>query len=100
MKEKTVRTVAESGAVCNCLGVFARQWVHNLLQRVLEEEVEATLGRRRYESREGLSDAFRTTVGARLRQARPQGGYQGAAFCERASRLLDEEYRADLDGGL
>jgi putative transposase len=57
MKEQSIETVAESRPVWESLEAFARQGVQNLLQRVLEEEVEALLGRRRYERREGVDAA-------------------------------------------
>ncbi len=57
MKEKTTEEVAESRPVWESLEAFARQGVQDLLQRVLEEEVDAMLGRRRYARREGVDAA-------------------------------------------
>ena len=51
MKEKTIEAGEESRAEWATLEAFARQGVQRLLQRVLEEEVEELLGRRRYERR-------------------------------------------------
>ena len=57
MKEQTTETSAESRPVWEGLEAFARQGVQELLQRVLEEEVAAMLGRRRYARREGVDAA-------------------------------------------
>jgi putative transposase len=57
MKEKSTETVAESRPVWESLEAFARQGVQDLLQRVLEDEVDAMLGRRRYARREGVDAA-------------------------------------------
>jgi len=54
MKEKNTEQGVESRPVWEGLEAFARQGVEKLLQRVLEEEVEALLGRARYERREGI----------------------------------------------
>ena len=51
MKEKSTETGAESRPMWASLEAFARQGVQRLLQQVLDEEVEAMLGRRRYERR-------------------------------------------------
>ena len=51
MREKTIEAGEESRAEWATLEAFARQGVQRLLQRVLEEEVEELLGRRRYERR-------------------------------------------------
>ncbi len=56
MKKQSTETVAESRPVWESLEAFARQGVQDLLQRVLEEEVEPLLGRRRYERREGVAE--------------------------------------------
>ena len=49
------------------LEAFARQGVQDLLQRMLEEEVAAMLGRRRYARREGSMrrPAIATATGSR-----------------------------------
>ncbi len=54
MKQKSTETVVESRPAWESLEAFARQGVQDLLQRVLEEEVEVLLGRRRSERREGI----------------------------------------------
>src|SRR5438093_12274648 len=54
MKEQSTETVTESRPVWEGLEAFARQGVQDLLQRMLEEEVAALLGRRRYGRREGV----------------------------------------------
>ncbi len=54
MKEKSTETGVESRPIWESLEAFARQGVQRLLQRVLEEEVEQVLGRRRYERRDGV----------------------------------------------
>jgi len=57
VKEKSTERAVESRPVWESLEAFARQGVQRLLQQVLEEEVEQTLGRRRYERREGVDAA-------------------------------------------
>ena len=57
MKEQSTERGVESRPVWENLEAFARQGVQDLLQRVLEEEVDAMLGRRRYERREGVDAA-------------------------------------------
>jgi len=57
MKEQSTETVTESRPVWEGLEAFARQGVQDLLQRVLEEEVAALLGRQRYARREGVDVA-------------------------------------------
>jgi transposase-like protein len=54
MKEQSTERGVESRPAWESLEGFARQGVQDLLQRVLEEEVEAMLGRRRYVRREGV----------------------------------------------
>ena len=54
MREQSTETVTASRPVWEGLEDFARQGVQDLLQRVLEEEVAAMLGRRRYARREGV----------------------------------------------
>jgi putative transposase len=54
MKEQSTERGVESRPAWEGLEAFARQGVQDLLQRVLEEEVEAMLGRRRYVRREGV----------------------------------------------
>jgi putative transposase len=54
MKEKSTETGPESRPVWESLEALARQGVQRLLQRLLEEEVEEVLGRRRYERRDGV----------------------------------------------
>ena len=57
MKEQSTETVTESRPVREGLEAFARQGVQDLLQRMLEEEVAAMLGRRRYARRGGVDAA-------------------------------------------
>ena len=57
MKEQSTETETESRPVWEGLEAFARQGVQDLLQRMLEEEVAAMLGRRRYARREGIDAA-------------------------------------------
>lgn len=57
MKEKITIEVDESRPEWEALEAYARAGVRRLLQRVLEEEVEEVLGRRRYERREGVDAA-------------------------------------------
>ncbi len=57
MKEQSTETVTESRPVWEGLEAFARQGVQELLQRMLEEEVAAMLGRRRYARRESIDAA-------------------------------------------
>ena len=54
MKEKSTETGVESRPAWESLEAFARQGVQRLLQQVLEEEVEAVLGRARYARRDGV----------------------------------------------
>lgn len=54
MKEQSTERGVESRPAWESLEAFARQGVQGLLQRVLEEEVEAMLGRRRYVRRAGV----------------------------------------------
>src|SRR5215831_14049786 len=54
MKEQTTERGTESRPGWEELEAFARQGVQRLLQRLLQEEVEEVLGRRRYERREGV----------------------------------------------
>jgi len=54
MKEQSTETVTESRPVWEGLEAFARQGVQELLHRMLEEEVAAMLGRRRYARRESI----------------------------------------------
>ena len=54
MKEKSIIEVDESRPGWEALEAYAREGVRRLLQRLLEEEVEEVLGRRRYERREGV----------------------------------------------
>lgn len=54
MKQKSIERAVESRPVWETLEAFARQGVQTLLQRVLEEEVDALLGRRRYERRDAV----------------------------------------------
>ena len=54
MKEQTTESGTRSRPVWEGLEAFARQGVQDLLQRMLEEEVAAMLGRRRYARREGV----------------------------------------------
>lgn len=59
MEQKSTERVIESRpdprrVVWEQLEAFARQGVQDLLQRVLEEEVAALLGRERYARREGI----------------------------------------------
>jgi len=49
--KKSIEVVEESSVEWATLETFARQGVQRLLQRVLEEEVDELLGRRRYERR-------------------------------------------------
>ena len=58
MKEQSTETSAESRPAWEGLEAFARQGVQDLLQRMLEEEVAAMLGRRRYARREGVDAAM------------------------------------------
>jgi putative transposase len=57
MKEQSTERVVESRPVWEGLEAFARQGVQDLLQRMLEEEVAAMLGRRRDARREGIDAA-------------------------------------------
>jgi putative transposase len=57
MKEQSTETVTQSRPVWEGLEAFARQGVQDLLQRMLEEEVAAMLGRQRYARREGIDAA-------------------------------------------
>jgi transposase-like protein len=57
MKEQSTERVLESRPVWEGLEAFARHGVQDLLQRMLEEEVAAMLGRRRYARREGIDAA-------------------------------------------
>jgi transposase-like protein len=57
MGEKSTEAVAKSSATWETLEAFAREGVQRLLQRVLEEEVDELLGRRRYERRAGVDAA-------------------------------------------
>jgi hypothetical protein len=54
VKEKTTERGAESRLAWEGLEAFARDGVQRLLQRVLEQEVDELLGRRRYERREAV----------------------------------------------
>jgi putative transposase len=54
MKEKTTEGLVESSPTWETLEAFARQGIQTWLQRLLEEEVEGLVGRRRYERREGI----------------------------------------------
>src|SRR5499426_2130739 len=54
MKEQTTERGTESRPGWEELEAFARPGVQRLLQRLLQEEVEEVLGRRRYERREGV----------------------------------------------
>jgi hypothetical protein len=56
MKEQSAETSVESRPVWEGLEAFARRGVQDLLQRVLEEEVVAMLGRRRYARHEGVAE--------------------------------------------
>ena len=51
MKEKSTKRVARSSPTWETLEAFARQSMQQLLQRMLEEEVDAVLARGRYERR-------------------------------------------------
>src|SRR5712692_10171800 len=72
-KQSTERLIESrpdpSRVVWDHLEAFARQGVQDLLQRVLEEEVAALLGRERYARREGIdADAgYRNGFGKRRR---------------------------------
>jgi transposase-like protein len=72
-KQSTERLIESrpdpSRVVWEHLEAFARQGVQDLLQRVLEEEVAALLGRERYERREGVdsSEGYRNGFGKRRR---------------------------------
>ena len=54
MEKKIIESGEESRAEWATLEAFAREGVQRLLQRVLEEEVEELLGRRRYERRSAV----------------------------------------------
>lgn len=54
MKQKSTGTATESRPLWEALEAFARQGMQALLQRVLDEEVETLLGRRRYERRDAV----------------------------------------------
>ncbi len=54
MGEKSTEAVAKSSVTWETLEAFAREGVQRLLQRVLAEEVDELLGRRRYERRAGV----------------------------------------------
>jgi len=54
MKEQSIIEVGESRPEWETLEAYAREGIRRLLQRLLEEEVEDVLGRRRYERREGV----------------------------------------------
>ena len=68
MKEQSTETGVESRPAWEGLEAFARQGVQRLLQQVLEEEVEAVLGRARYERR----DAVDATPGYRNGHGKPR----------------------------
>ena len=57
MKEKSLIEVEESRPGWPALEAYARESIQRWLQRLLEEEVEEALGRRRYERREGVDAA-------------------------------------------
>ncbi len=57
MREKSTETVGTSSPTWETLEAFARQSMQQLLQRLLEEEVDGLLGRRRYERREAVDPA-------------------------------------------
>ena len=71
MKEQSTERVVESRPVWEGLEAFARQGVQDLLQRMLEEEVAAMLGRRRYARREDIDAAagYRNGYGKPRRQS-------------------------------
>jgi len=57
VREKSTETVGTSSPTWETLEAFARQSMQQLLQRLLEEEVDGLLGRRRYERREAVDPA-------------------------------------------
>ena len=71
MKEQSTETGTESRPGWDGLEAFARQGVQELLQRVLEEEVAALLGRRRYGRRR------RGRLSQRVREAPPAEPQRG-----------------------
>src|SRR3989337_2661149 len=54
MKEQNIIEVGESRPGWEALETYAREGIRRLLQQLLEEEMEAVLGRGRYARRDGV----------------------------------------------
>ena len=68
MKESTLESVAPSMPTFATLETWARSSIRDLLQRVLEEEVTALLGRTRYQRRSAVD----ATPGSRNGYGKPR----------------------------